>query len=220
MVPTSDELVAERFPAVPRNRPDAQHNLPADSLERLLDVHFRQLRHEAVYPLIQCARQLASRCDEVQSLIQRRGSTRLDLQQQLGSMEKDSVPLFAFGSGAYCGVDIHNTVGVVHRFQVDDLRELQQRSFKYRKNAWGKGEIRLLAATDMVLLLRTDVGRSPTGSVLVIPAVVANEVTPLEASQAEGRNRAARIEVRLQFMDRSVKWKVFLFRDRDQPVTC
>jgi hypothetical protein len=213
VVPTPDELVAERFPSLPRNRPDAQHHLPTGSIERLLDVHFRQLRHEAVYPLSQSARQIVEKCEQVQDIVRQKGSAKLDLQRQLGCREDNSATLFAFGGGAYMGVDIDRNMGVVHRFHVDDVRELQRRSLGYRRNAWKKGEIRLLTATDMVLVLRTDAdARRPAGAVCITSAVVSAEVTPVGAVDSEelggggGQgSSAARIEVRLRFVDRSAE---------------
>ena len=124
-IPASDELVAERFPVLPQNHPDAPHHLPRESIERLLDVHFRQLRHEALFPLVQAARTLVSRSSEVQVLVRRRGSSKLDLHRQLGCEEQDSVPIFAFDGAAYVGADIDPAVGVVHRFQAHEIQEIQ-----------------------------------------------------------------------------------------------
>ncbi len=217
VVPTPDELVAERFPSLPRNRPDARHHLPAGSIERLLDVHFRQLRHEAVYPLAQSARQLVEKCEQVQDIVRRRGSAKLDLQRQLGCRDDGGTTLFAFGGGAYMGVDIDTSMGVVHRFHVDEVRELQRRSLGYRRNAWRKGEIRLLTTTDMVLVLRTDNNaRRPVGAVSITAAVIAAEATPVgladsneeQARGDDGSNAApqqARLEIRLRFVDRSTE---------------
>ena len=123
-VPAPDELVAERFPALPRNSPDAVHHLPLHSIERLLDTHFRQLRHEAVYPLSQAARKLVAHSAEVLALVRHRGSCKLDLQRLLG-LEEDSMPLFAFGAGSYVGADLDSVTGVVHRFQTDEVQEMQ-----------------------------------------------------------------------------------------------
>jgi hypothetical protein len=52
VAPTAAEMLAERAPYLPRNVPGARHHLPESELCRLLDVHFRLLRHDAIAPLL------------------------------------------------------------------------------------------------------------------------------------------------------------------------
>ncbi|KAK9802792.1 hypothetical protein WJX73_006176 [Symbiochloris irregularis] len=40
-------------PYLPANRPDARHHLPSDCVDRLLDTHFRLLRHDLMHPLLE-----------------------------------------------------------------------------------------------------------------------------------------------------------------------
>ncbi|KAJ7091139.1 hypothetical protein C8R44DRAFT_817142 [Mycena epipterygia] len=51
IAPTHDELVSRLSPFLPGNFRDAPHHLPAESMERLLDIQFRLLREELTAPL-------------------------------------------------------------------------------------------------------------------------------------------------------------------------
>jgi hypothetical protein len=44
--PTQDEMLSPSAPFLPANIPGAPHHLPAESMERLLDIQFRLLREE------------------------------------------------------------------------------------------------------------------------------------------------------------------------------
>jgi hypothetical protein len=46
IAPTHDELTSPYNPYLPANLPGVQHHLPLDSMERLVDIHFRLLREE------------------------------------------------------------------------------------------------------------------------------------------------------------------------------
>jgi hypothetical protein len=46
IAPTHQELICPHPPFLPANIPNAPHHLPADSMERLLDIQFRLLREE------------------------------------------------------------------------------------------------------------------------------------------------------------------------------
>jgi hypothetical protein len=46
IAPTHDELTSRNAPFLPANFHDAPHHLPAQSMERLLDIQFRLLREE------------------------------------------------------------------------------------------------------------------------------------------------------------------------------
>ena len=46
-----EEVLTKAAPYLPGNRPDAPHHLPSDSIDRLLDTHFRLLRHDIMHPL-------------------------------------------------------------------------------------------------------------------------------------------------------------------------
>jgi hypothetical protein len=49
IAPTHEELISRIPPFLPANLYDAPHPLPADSMERLLDIQFRLLREELTY---------------------------------------------------------------------------------------------------------------------------------------------------------------------------
>jgi hypothetical protein len=49
IAPTHEELISRISPFLPANLYDAPHPLPADSMERLLDIQFRLLREELTY---------------------------------------------------------------------------------------------------------------------------------------------------------------------------
>ena len=198
VVPTPSELVCARFPALPRNSADAPHHLPAGSIDRLVDVHFRQLRHEAIFPLNQASRTIVAKCSQVVSLVRGRGSSKIDMERQLGCSREDSVTLFAFGNAKYTGVDVNQRMGVVACFEVDEIAELQGKTLGCRRNAWKKGEVKLLTATDMALILRTD-GKHP--HVPISCAVVASSPQPL--TQGDGARSHARLRVELRLVDRS-----------------
>ncbi|KAJ6594163.1 hypothetical protein B0H19DRAFT_1094164 [Mycena capillaripes] len=51
IAPTHDELTSRLPPFLPGNFHDAPHHLPAESMERLLDIQFRLLREELTAPL-------------------------------------------------------------------------------------------------------------------------------------------------------------------------
>jgi hypothetical protein len=46
IAPTQEELITQIKPYLPANFFEAPHHLPADSMERLLDIQFRLLREE------------------------------------------------------------------------------------------------------------------------------------------------------------------------------
>lgn len=47
------EVMSRAAPYLPGNRPDALHHLPSDAVDRLLDTHFRLLRHDLMNPLFE-----------------------------------------------------------------------------------------------------------------------------------------------------------------------
>jgi len=47
--PTHEELTSSHVPYLPANLYDAPHHLPAECMERLLDIQFRLLREELTY---------------------------------------------------------------------------------------------------------------------------------------------------------------------------
>lgn len=49
IAPTHQELISRIPPFLPANLYDAPHPLPAESMERLLDIQFRLLREELTY---------------------------------------------------------------------------------------------------------------------------------------------------------------------------
>ena len=53
ITPTTDEAFfmgqEGSQPYLPCNKPTAYHHLPADSLDRVLDIHFRLLRHDVLH---------------------------------------------------------------------------------------------------------------------------------------------------------------------------
>ena len=49
VAPTNEELICTREPFLPGNYFNAPHELPASSMERLLDIQFRLLREELTY---------------------------------------------------------------------------------------------------------------------------------------------------------------------------
>ncbi|KAJ7651473.1 hypothetical protein DFH06DRAFT_1207067 [Mycena polygramma] len=51
IAPTHEELISHFTPFLPGNFHDAPHHLPAESMERLLDIQFRLLREELTAPL-------------------------------------------------------------------------------------------------------------------------------------------------------------------------
>lgn len=51
IAPTHEELISRLSPFLPGNFRDAPHHLPAESMERLLDIQFRLLREELTAPL-------------------------------------------------------------------------------------------------------------------------------------------------------------------------
>jgi hypothetical protein len=51
IAPTHEELISRLPPFLPGNFHDAPHHLPAESMERLLDIQFRLLREELTAPL-------------------------------------------------------------------------------------------------------------------------------------------------------------------------
>ena len=52
------EVLCSAAPYLPANRSDAAHHLPSDSLDRLLDTHFRLLRHDVLNPMLEYVLQL------------------------------------------------------------------------------------------------------------------------------------------------------------------
>ena len=44
--------MSKAAPYLPGNRPEAPHHLVSDSIDRLLDTHFRLLRHDIMHPLL------------------------------------------------------------------------------------------------------------------------------------------------------------------------
>lgn len=52
VAPTHEELLCPQQPYLPVFLPDAPHHLPADSMERHLDIQFRLLREELMYVLL------------------------------------------------------------------------------------------------------------------------------------------------------------------------
>lgn len=46
ILPTGDEILSFATPYLPPNIPAAPHHLPAESLDRLLDISFRLLRYD------------------------------------------------------------------------------------------------------------------------------------------------------------------------------
>ncbi|MCJ1422501.1 hypothetical protein MMC29_000381 [Sticta canariensis] len=51
--PTMAEVMSKMTPYLPGNRPEAAHHLPSDAVDRLLDTHFRLLRHDLMNPLFE-----------------------------------------------------------------------------------------------------------------------------------------------------------------------
>jgi len=49
--PTMQEILCMLNPYLPANRPQAPHHLPSNGITRLLDTHFRLLRHDLMGPL-------------------------------------------------------------------------------------------------------------------------------------------------------------------------
>jgi hypothetical protein len=46
-----EEILCTLNPYLPANRPHAPHHLPSNGITRLLDTHFRLLRHDLMGPL-------------------------------------------------------------------------------------------------------------------------------------------------------------------------
>ncbi|KAF7376292.1 hypothetical protein MSAN_00044600 [Mycena sanguinolenta] len=62
VAPTHEELISRLPPFLPGNFHDAPHHLPAESMERLLDIQFRLLREELTAPLRTSVQQV---CDDL-----------------------------------------------------------------------------------------------------------------------------------------------------------
>ncbi|KAJ6499128.1 hypothetical protein C8R45DRAFT_981206 [Mycena sanguinolenta] len=62
IAPTHGELISRLSPFLPGNFHDAPHHLPAESMERLLDIQFRLLREELTAPLRTSVQQV---CDDL-----------------------------------------------------------------------------------------------------------------------------------------------------------
>lgn len=55
IAPTHEELICRIEPFLPANFYEAPHPLPAESMERLLDIQFRLLREELTYADLPCS---------------------------------------------------------------------------------------------------------------------------------------------------------------------
>ena len=61
--PTMEEFVSPEKPYLPANRPGAPNHLPAHSVDRLLDTHFRLLRNDLMGPLLDSIQNMLAKSD-------------------------------------------------------------------------------------------------------------------------------------------------------------
>ncbi|KAJ1478701.1 hypothetical protein T484DRAFT_1904124, partial [Baffinella frigidus] len=107
--PTPNEALSGggRGPFLPRNAPDAPHHLPSDSLARLLDVHFRLFREDA----------LRGVRFAVSSWASSGGSARLAPDGRFGwrggEGGADAGEVFVWRNAVVTGVDVDSRAGLV-----------------------------------------------------------------------------------------------------------
>jgi hypothetical protein len=63
--PTMDEFLCPEKPYLPANRPGAPNHLPAHSVDRLLDTHFRLLRNDLMGPLLDSVQKMLAKSDGI-----------------------------------------------------------------------------------------------------------------------------------------------------------
>ena len=97
--PTAEEVRCEAAPYLPRNVEGAAHHLPQGSLSRLVDIHFRLLRHDMIGPIAEMVQQLARAAGEQGGLTRALQSGRLSWGEREGGgrgggQNVSSVPVF------------------------------------------------------------------------------------------------------------------------------
>lgn len=131
--PTSDEILCQRSPYLPRNVANAMHHLSEDPVLRHLDTHFRLLRHDFVAPLCKSLRLFIDSGGARSAEITKSGRFK---PKQAGQ-EGDNVDMFVFRNVVIKGVRANKSPpSVVFMIECDQPQFIQSRSKGERKEFW------------------------------------------------------------------------------------
>ncbi|EKX36930.1 hypothetical protein GUITHDRAFT_116953 [Guillardia theta CCMP2712] len=154
IIPTPNELLAEQPPCLPQNKATAPHHLAPDSIQRLLDVHFRLFRHDSIANLADLMQNLSRRKSAVVDWFNKKSGSdkhRMDVE---GSSNFHS--FFVFRNVRFLDYAFNNIAGVVHRYEMDQIVSLKNAKKAMMEQEWKAGKIQALQKDDVVLLVRVN----------------------------------------------------------------
>ena len=149
IIPTLDELLSEVPPCLPQNRADAPHHHPPESIQRLVDVHFRLFRHDCIANLAEVVRHIAAHKGAVFDWFHKHmGSDRQKLDAESSSIHS----VFVFRNVRFLKTGCDKVFGIVCTYEMDQIVPLRRASQKEMEKKWKEGAIHALQKDDVVLL--------------------------------------------------------------------
>ena len=128
IAPTTEEVLCDLQPYLPYNGRNAQHHLPQDSTARHLDTHFRLLREDFMNSIRESCR----------AWMHASAVAKASIRDRFFYSSNNFV--FSYKNVKLSSILIDQRQGVTLMIEFDDIKQLEKKTLKDRKEFWQKSK--------------------------------------------------------------------------------